>query len=92
MAKPAGEGRASTVELSAVERPNFLLIIADDPKSADIKARLGKQLDAWMAQQGDRGMETELKAKSRQGQGTDAGPPDEPAASARKKAARRKSK
>jgi N-sulfoglucosamine sulfohydrolase len=43
--------------------------LADDPQLASIKARLGEQLDSWMAQQGDKGMETELKAKSRQGRG-----------------------
>ncbi len=43
--------------------------LADDPKQADVKARLGKQLDAWMTQQGDKGLETELAAKSRQGRG-----------------------
>jgi N-sulfoglucosamine sulfohydrolase len=43
--------------------------LAGDPKYAAIKARLGKQLDAWMKQQGDKGMETELKAKTRQGPG-----------------------
>ena len=41
--------------------------LAADPKFADIKARLARELNAWMAQQGDKGMETELKAKSRQG-------------------------
>jgi N-sulfoglucosamine sulfohydrolase len=45
--------------------------LAEDPKCADIKARLARELDAWMAQQGDKGMETELKAKSRQGRGED---------------------
>ncbi|MCX8036697.1 MAG: sulfatase [Candidatus Sumerlaeia bacterium] len=45
--------------------------LAADPKYADIKARLSAQLDAWMAQQGDLGMETELKALSRQGAGQD---------------------
>jgi len=43
--------------------------LAADPKFADIKARLARELNAWMAQQGDKGMETELKAKSRQGSG-----------------------
>ena len=41
--------------------------LADDPDYADIMARLGEQLDAWMTQQGDEGLETELKAHSRQG-------------------------
>ncbi len=37
--------------------------------AADVKSRLQGQLDAWMAQQGDEGLKTELKAKSRQGAG-----------------------
>ncbi len=41
--------------------------LADDTRFAGIKARLSRELDAWIAQQGDRGLETELKAKSRQG-------------------------
>lgn len=40
--------------------------LAADPDLAAIKARLGAQLDAWMAQQGDEGMATELRAKERQ--------------------------
>lgn len=40
--------------------------LADDPALGEVKTRLGKALDAWMAQQNDRGMETELKALSRQ--------------------------
>jgi N-sulfoglucosamine sulfohydrolase len=40
--------------------------LAGDPKLAEVQARLSRELDAWMAQQGDRGMETELKALSRQ--------------------------
>jgi uncharacterized sulfatase len=47
--------------------PYELHNLADDPKYAEIITRLGGQLDAWMAQQGDEGMETELKALSRQG-------------------------
>jgi N-sulfoglucosamine sulfohydrolase len=43
--------------------------LAADPKFTAIKARLQKELDAWMAQQGDKGLETELQAKSRQGAG-----------------------
>lgn len=41
--------------------------LADDPQHATIKARLRAELDAWMAQQGDRGMATELIARTRQG-------------------------
>lgn len=40
--------------------------LAGDPKYAEVKSRLGKELDAWMAQQGDKGMATEKKALSRQ--------------------------
>ena len=43
--------------------------LADDPKLADVKARLQRRLDAWMTQQGDSGMKAELAAKSRQGGG-----------------------
>jgi uncharacterized sulfatase len=45
--------------------------LAADPKFAEIKARLEKQLDAWMRQQGDKGLETEMLAPSRQGKGGD---------------------
>lgn len=40
--------------------------LAANPKFSAIKARLGLELDRWMTQQGDKGMETELKAVSRQ--------------------------
>lgn len=40
--------------------------LATDPQFTAIKAKLSRELDLWMAQQGDRGMETELKAPSRQ--------------------------
>lgn len=40
--------------------------LADDPELADVKERLSARLDEWMAQQGDRGMATELDASSRQ--------------------------
>jgi uncharacterized sulfatase len=63
--------------------------LAPDPKFADIKARLARELDAWMAQQGDKGMETELKAKSRQGRAEDS---DDPAAANAKKADKAKAK
>ncbi len=39
---------------------------ADDPTLANVRARLRDRLDRWMAQQGDNGLETELRAKSRQ--------------------------
>ncbi len=45
--------------------------LAGDPKLAEVQARLQHELDAWMTQQGDLGIETELKAKSRQGKGRD---------------------
>jgi uncharacterized sulfatase len=47
--------------------PEEMHNLAGDPKLAAVQARLGKALEAWMQQQGDRGMETELSAKSRQG-------------------------
>jgi N-sulfoglucosamine sulfohydrolase len=40
--------------------------IAGDPKFQAIKIRLSKELDKWMAQQNDKGMETETKARLRQ--------------------------
>ncbi len=65
--------------------------LAADPKFAEVKDRLGKQLDAWMAQQGDQGMETELRAKSRQGKGRESGPQNRPATNAKRRAAGKKS-
>ncbi len=43
--------------------------LADEISMVEVKERLRKELDAWMAQQGDKGMETEMKARSRQGGG-----------------------
>ncbi|MEZ5940512.1 MAG: sulfatase [Planctomycetaceae bacterium] len=40
--------------------------LASDPALADIKSRLATQLEGWMQQQGDKGMETELAAHERQ--------------------------
>lgn len=40
--------------------------LAADPQYGDIKTRLGKELEDWMRQQQDLGMETELSALSRQ--------------------------
>jgi N-sulfoglucosamine sulfohydrolase len=40
--------------------------LAADPRHAASKARLAAELDAWMKQQGDRGLATELAAPSRQ--------------------------
>ena len=54
--------------------PYELNNIATDPDAAKIKADLGQRLDAWMAQQGDKGNETELQAKTRQGRGDKAKP------------------
>ena len=45
--------------------------LADDPGEAERKAALSKELDAWMAQQGDKGNETEMKARERQGRADD---------------------
>lgn len=38
--------------------------LAEDEQYADEMAKLGEQLDAWMEQQGDKGIETELSANS----------------------------
>jgi uncharacterized sulfatase len=40
--------------------------LAADPGHAEIQSRLQGELDAWMRQQGDRGLETELLAPTRQ--------------------------
>lgn len=56
--------------------------LADSTEHQKVKQRLRKELDAWMAQQGDKGMETELSAKFRQGKRKAEGNP--------KKAAKRK--
>lgn len=49
--------------------------LAADPAFAAIKARLQDRLDAWMAQQGDRGLETEMLAPTRQGKSDEDGRP-----------------
>jgi uncharacterized sulfatase len=41
--------------------PYELTNLADDPKYADIKSKLKTKLDQWMADQGDMGMESEMK-------------------------------
>ncbi len=41
--------------------------LSDHPELSEVRKRLQNQMDLWMKQQGDRGMETELNAKSRQG-------------------------
>jgi len=41
--------------------------LATDPKWKDTLARLANELDQWMAQQGDKGMETEMEAHTRLG-------------------------
>lgn len=48
--------------------------LASDPAYEPIKARLGRDLDAWMTQQGDKGLDTELEAPSRQARGRDKQP------------------
>jgi N-sulfoglucosamine sulfohydrolase len=45
--------------------------LAGDPAFSAIKARLQAELDAWMKQQGDRGMATELAAPARQPRNAD---------------------
>ena len=43
--------------------------IAGDPANAGLKAELRKRLEAFMREQGDKGIETEMKAKERQAPG-----------------------
>ncbi|HRH94770.1 MAG TPA: sulfatase [Prosthecobacter sp.] len=47
--------------------PEEMKNLAADPEFAAIKARLQTQLDTWVAQQKDKGMETENLASTRQG-------------------------
>lgn len=54
--------------------PYELKNIAADPALADIKAKLQTQLDTWMVQQKDKGLETENLANTRQGKGEDGEP------------------
>ena len=58
---------------------------------AAVQARLGKALDAWMAQQGDKGLKTENNALRRQPKhaGKADGKGDAPAPKAGKKAQRK---
>lgn len=59
--------RRPAEEVYDLERDPFETTnLAADPQFAAIKARLRRELDAWMAQQGDQGMATELLAPSRQ--------------------------
>ena len=51
--------------------------IAADPALVDIKAKLQKELDTWMVQQKDKGLETEKLANTRQGK-SDEGEPKAP--------------
>ena len=50
------------MEADPYERVN----LAGESKLRDVQAQLRLRLDDWMAQQGDRGIETELQAQSRQ--------------------------
>lgn len=60
--------------------------LADNRGLAPVKARLSSELDGWMKQQGDHGMETELKAPSRQpGRSEGAKAKAKPAAKAKRK-------
>ncbi|MFV0442280.1 MAG: sulfatase [Planctomycetaceae bacterium] len=62
--------------------------LAADPMFMEIKSRLNAELSRWMTQQGDLGMETELKAKSRQARGRETS--DEEPADPQPKKRRRK--
>ena len=46
------------------EDPHELNNLADDPAHQKLLASLRKKLDAWMEQQGDKGVETEMLAKN----------------------------
>lgn len=50
--------------------------LAENPEYAEVKAELGKQLDAWMKSQGDKGQQTELEARQHQGRGRRRKPTD----------------
>ncbi|MFC1633856.1 sulfatase [Planctomycetota bacterium] len=55
-------------ELYDLEKdPYELTNLADNPACVEIKTRLRKELERWMAQQGDEGNATELKTIERQG-------------------------
>lgn len=58
--------------------------LAANPELAPIKARLSEQMDRWMTQQGDKGLETENLAPTRQ----DGAPTEEDAVKKKTKAAR----
>ena len=56
------------VELFDLEKDPFEKHnLADNPEFAPIQKRLQEQLDGWMKQQGDKGLETEKLASTRQG-------------------------
>lgn len=62
--------RRPAEELYDLEKdPWELHNLADDPAHQATRTALGAKLDAWMSQQGDRGLETELQARERQGRG-----------------------
>ena len=58
----------SAEELYDVQNDPFELNnLADDPALAEVKSGLRKELDLWMGQQGDEGIDTEMQAVERQG-------------------------
>ena len=54
--------------------PDEMKNLASDPALAAIKAKLQKELDTWMIQQKDQGLETENLANTRQGKSDEAEP------------------
>lgn len=66
--------------------------LADDPKYSSIKQTLRKELQAWMAQQGDKGIKTEMQAKTRQGRDRTTSQGQRPKANTEAKSGRRKAK
>jgi N-sulfoglucosamine sulfohydrolase len=60
--------RRPGVELYDMQQDPFEMTnLADDPQYATVRSGLQAKLDAWMAQQGDRGLATEMLAPTRQG-------------------------
>lgn len=60
--------RRPSAELYDLQNDPFELNnLAENPQLAAVRTALQAKLDAWMAQQGDRGLDTELLAQTRQG-------------------------
>ena len=60
--------------------------LAVDSNFGTVKSRLQKELDTWMKQQGDKGLETEMLAPTRQGKSDEASEKRDPKTKGKKKA------